>query len=280
MPIAKTKTYRIVVLMFALMIALTLTACGGSKDEDKDDSKTSKKTSEEKPYYYNKDNKERYDAYQKANPDLSWDEVIWHVEANIDKLSYEDTEAISEDEIDSEQLLINKHFVLKEEYKPSNLVEFKGGYYATENTVKAFKKMEKAAAEDGITLDICSAYRTFAYQKGLYERYTAQSGQAEADTYSARPGSSEHHTGRAIDLIELGHELTDYENSESCAWVHKNAYKYGFILRYGKDIQDVTGYMYEAWHITYVGTDAAKTMHDENIEAFEEYWVKYVKYHK
>lgn len=264
-------------VFMAILIAVTFTACNFGISEKADDKGTE---NGKQPYYYNEEHTERYEAYAKANPELSEDEVIWHVEADIDKPVYEDMTVIPDTVLDSEQFLVNKHFVLPEGYEPKELVTLKDGYKATKNTVAAFKEMEKAANADGMELDICSAYRSFERQQKLYSEYVASDGVTNADTYSARPGSSEHHTGRAIDMMGPNGILDDYEDTKSCAWIHENAYKYGFILRYGEEIQDITGYMYESWHITYIGKEASKIMHDEGIKSFEEYWVKYVKYNK
>ena len=98
----------------------------------------------------------------------------------------------------------------------------------------------------------------------------------KVDTYSARPGHSEHQTGRAIDLCGSFGSLNDFINTPEGPWVNENCYKYGFIIRYQQDIIPLTGYKYEPWHITYVGTEVAQTMHDLNIRCLEEYVVKYI----
>ena len=96
------------------------------------------------------------------------------------------------------------------------------------------------------------------------------------DTYSARPGHSEHQTGRAIDLCGSFGSLNDFINTPEGPWVNENCYKYGFIVRYQQDIVSLAGYKYEPWHITYVGTEVAQAMHDLNIRCLEEYVVKYI----
>ena len=100
------------------------------------------------------------------------------------------------------------------------------------------------------------------------------------DTYSSRPGFSEHHTGRAIDVSQVYNKLEAFEGSDEALWLYANAYKYGFIVRYKDDQTDVTGYIFEPWHIVYVGEEISNTMHDEKIETLEEYVVKYVDHHK
>lgn len=282
---ARMSFLLVMVLIFA---GTCFISCGDDKSksaEDKESTKIEKteeeskdKSDKDKPYYYNIENKERYDAYQQKNLEMDFDEVIWRVEADIDKPSYTETTEISREDENKLTTLVNKHFILRSDYEPAQLVELGGGYQVTPETKTAFDKMKADAAAEGLSLMYTSAYRTFAKQESLYSNYVANDGQENADTYSARPGSSEHHTGRAIDLVDETWDLMQFEYSDQCKWVSENCWKYGFILRYGEDIVDVTGYMYESWHITYVGEEAAKTMHEEGIESLEEYWVKYVKY--
>ncbi|MEE1037793.1 MAG: M15 family metallopeptidase [Eubacterium sp.] len=263
-------------LTLCLCITAIVFVAGCTKGEDKKE--VNIKVDSNNPYYYCEENSDRYESYQQKNPDMDFDEVIWRVEADIDKPSYEEMTEVSREEENSLTVLVNKHFVLRSDYEPAQLVELGGGYLVTPETKAAFGAMKEAAQEDGINLMYTSAYRSLDRQEILYNNYVAQDGQENADTYSARPGSSEHHTGRAIDLVDETWDLMQFEYSDQCKWVRDNCWKYGFILRYGEDIVDVTGYMYESWHITYVGKEAAKIMHDEGIEALEEYWVKYVKY--
>lgn len=281
----KRKKRGFLLVMILIVAGVCFVSCGDDESkpsEDKESTKIEKtendKSNKDKPYYYNKENQERYDVYQQNNPGMDYDEVIWRVEADIDKPSYTDTTEISREDENNLTTLVNKHFVLREGYEPVQLVELGGGYLVTPETKAAFDTMKAAAKEDGINLMYTSAYRTFAKQQSLYSNYVANDSQENADTYSARPGSSEHHTGRAIDLVDETWDLMQFEYSDQCKWVRDNCWKYGFILRYGEDIVDITGYMYESWHITYVGEKAAKIMHEEGIKSLEEYWVKYVKY--
>lgn len=241
-------------------------------------------TTEEKMqqlYYYDENRAERYSKYMKEHPELSYDEVVWRVDADIDKEYYDDMVTIDEEDENDLSIIINKHYRLRDNYEPKELVTLIGNYQVTPETYKQFKEMESVANKEGINFYIASAYRSIETQQMLYDAYVAKDGKESAETYSAHPYSSEHHTGRAIDMTDPNIMTREaYANTEAYVWLQKNAYKYGFIFRYGKDIQDVTGYMYEAWHITYVGTETSTTMHDENIESLEEYWVKYVKYSK
>lgn len=124
----------------------------------------------------------------------------------------------------------------------------------------AVKEMFVAAQKDGITLVFGSGYRSAALQRQFYESYKAKDGQQAADTYSARPGYSEHQTGLAFDLTSQGgtcHLQICWEDTPEGKWVAANAYKYGFILRYQKGKEAITGYQYEPWHFRYVGKELA-----------------------
>ena len=119
---------------------------------------------------------------------------------------------------------------------------------------------------------------SYDLQNRLYNGYVKQEhgDTARVDTYSARPGHSEHQTGRAIDLCGSYGSLNDFVNTPEGPWVKENCYRYGFIVRYQEDIVPLTGYKDEPWHITYVGKDVAQTMHEKNINCLEEYVVKYI----
>ena len=116
-------------------------------------------------------------------------------------------------------------------------------------------------------LYISSGFRSYTLQKSLYERYCARDGKAAADRYSARPGNSEHQTGYAIDLNTITYS---FANTTEGKWIAANCYKYGFILRYPKEKEDVTGIVYEPWHWRYVGVEYAKKIKDSGL-CLEEY---------
>ena len=115
----------------------------------------------------------------------------------------------------------------------------------TSETTNAFNNMKNAAKEDGLTISIVSGFRSYNTQVNTYNGWVAKDGKVEADTYSARPGHSEHQTGLAMDLNYIG---TSFENTNEFKWLKENCYKYGFILRYPKGKDNITGYIYEPWH--------------------------------
>ena len=132
---------------------------------------------------------------------------------------------------------------------------------------------------------VTSAYRSYSYQEGIFSSYVAdlvkdgydtESALAEVLRTSARPGYSEHQSGLCVDLIEEGRISLDvsFENCEAFEWLAANCHKYGFILRYPKDKEDITGYSYEPWHYRFVGIDAATVIYEDGI-CLEEYLAKY-----
>ncbi len=226
-------------------------------------------------YYYNKENEKRYEDYKEKNPDISVDDVVWMVNANIDNEFYTNTNKI--EDVDSDLLLVNKYNKLPDNFVPKDLVKLESGYYVTSNTKTAFEKMQDDAREQGYNIGVTSAYRSINSQKYLYNNYLTEDTQEVVDTYSSRPGYSEHHTGEAIDLIGSSASMEEFEKTKESKWVDENAYKYGFVVRYKKGYEKITGYEYEPWHIRYVGVQIATEMKDKNINTLEEYYEKYIK---
>ena len=154
-------------------------------------------------------------------------------------------------------LVVNKTYALPSDYAPG----------VSSEAQAAFDAMQADAAAMGLNIYISSAYRSYDYQAGLYQRYVEKSGQAEADRYSARPGHSEHQTGLAFDLNTISDEIKDTAEGK---WVAENCYEYGFIIRYPEDKESVTGYMYEPWHIRYLGVETATAVYNSGL-CLEEY---------
>ena len=154
-------------------------------------------------------------------------------------------------------LIANKTYALPENYNPG----------VDKTAQAAFNEMQAAAAKDGRQLTICSGFRSYTTQKGLYDRYCARDGKAAADRYSARPGHSEHQTGLAFDINRASSAFT---STPEAKWLSENCWKYGFIIRYPEGKENITGYMYESWHIRYLGKDLAKKVYDSGL-TLEEY---------
>ena len=150
-------------------------------------------------------------------------------------------------------LIANKTYSLPASYAPGDL---------TPECYAAFQRMEAGAAADGISLWIVSGYRSYYTQESIYNRYVAADGRAAADTYSARPGHSEHQSGLAMDLNSLS---GSFAYTPAGRWLANNAHRYGFIIRYGATKQAITGYIYEPWHVRYLGTELAAEVYNSGL---------------
>lgn len=136
--------------------------------------------------------------------------------------------------------------------------------------MSAWRTMQADASSQGLNIYIASAYRSYSYQVNLYNSYVARDGKAAADTYSSRPGNSEHQTGLCFDLNSIDDSFGDTAEGR---WVNDNCYKYGFCIRFPKGKDAYTGYQYESWHLRYVGKDlAAKLYNNGNWISLEEYF--------
>jgi len=184
-------------------------------------------------------------------------------------------------------ILVNKEIALPEDFVPPNLtipnVRFSQEGRAEIKhlqaaAAQALEAMFAAAEEEGIILYAVSGYRSYALQKSVYNRHVQNSGQEYADRISARPGHSEHQTGLAMDITSksVGFGLkTKFGETPEGQWVAENAHRFGFIIRYPKGKEDLTGYNYEPWHLRYVGREAAKTIYENDL-ILEEYLRQYV----
>lgn len=139
----------------------------------------------------------------------------------------------------------------------------------------ALEAMFADAKKDGLNLMISSGYRSYTYQVGLYNGYVKSSGQAAADTYSARPGHSEHQTGLAVDIEPTTKKCevdACFAATPEGVWLAQNAHKYGFLLRYTTEKENVTGYENEPWHYRYVGIDLSEELHTTDTKTLEEFF--------
>lgn len=147
-------------------------------------------------------------------------------------------------------LIANKSYSLPASYNPGGL---------TSEFNNAFNQMKDAASSDGLNIYVVSGFRSYNTQNNLYNNYVNRDGRDAADTYSARPGHSEHQSGLAADINMVD---DSFEYTAEGKWLNDNAYKYGFVLRYPKGKTGETGYIYESWHYRYVGVDLAKKLYN------------------
>ena len=223
--------------------------------------------------YFKMENLDRYISYKNKNKGLSDEQIIKDVNMDLDKKQYEDMhETINLNKIN---ILVNKHNYLKEDYVPENLKNLSSTYALSnmkmvEEAANAFESLSKDASKENYKVIAMSTYRSYEYQVDLYNKYVKSDGKEAADTYSGRPGNSEHQTGLAVDVYNQTETYTNFEKTKEYNWMQENAYKYGFILRFPKDKENETGYEFESWHYRYVGKDIAKYIHKHNI-TLEEY---------
>lgn len=154
-------------------------------------------------------------------------------------------------------LIANKTYALPSIYNPGT----------DDEAYNALDEMQTAAAQEGLILYVLSGFRDYDTQASIYNRYVSNDGKANADRYSARPGHSEHQTGLAFDLNSLEESFADTREGK---WLAANAHKYGFIIRYPKGKEHITGYMYEPWHVRYLGKDIATKVYNSGL-TLEEY---------
>lgn len=231
--------------------------------------------------YYIDDYLVDYLNYYNEN-NYSYREVTERVNTHVNNDYY--THTIPTDETVGKFVLLNKYYYASEDYKADDLIDVDAEYSLYNNSFKlseecynAFLKMYNDAKDLGYGFKINSPYRSYQTQVKIYNRYVATDGVEQADTYSARPGYSEHQTGYAFDIRDFPYTNEDYSKTRSFTWVSENSYKYGFIIRFPKDKEEITGYQYEPWHYRYCGTECATYIHKTNI-TFEEYYEYFIKY--
>ena len=183
------------------------------------------------------------------------------------------------------QKLINKENRLSKTYRPKNLVRIepkvKGSVnpnrkiWVEQKTLECWNALVEDAKKQGLEFYISSCYRSYAYQEKVLKYYIEKEGFEAAIRRVAIPGTSEHQTGLAFDYFFVRGEENHYdmaEDDEEYKWIKNNAHKYGFIIRYPKDKEHITGFNYEPWHLRYVGEIA--TYLYENDLTLEEYTSK------
>lgn len=233
--------------------------------------------------YYLSKNFDKYINYMEENPNFSLTEVVRDINIHLDNDFYEVTYDTNTS-LDT-AMLVNKYYVLDSSYNPDDLVTISqtyswgdaGSQHVREVAYSAFLDMWNAAQEEGYYLMVSSSYRSYEEQEIVYNNYKNASGERYADSIAARPGSSEHQTGLTLDIFSRDNSnRTTFAGSEVANWLAENSYKFGFILRYPEDKEDITGYSYEAWHFRYVGEDIAYYIYEHDI-TFEEYYAYFLE---
>lgn len=215
------------------------------------------------------DRLDRYSAWAAEHPEDAAETVVLQVNMDRDLDFYSQIREIADPS--SLTVLTSKHYILPDGYVPEleALGSRYGGGSMRPEAAAAFRTMADAARTDGVSLRNVSAYRSYATQKTLYNRYLKQYKQATVDTFSARPGHSEHQTGLALD-INVASTSAHFENTPAFAWLKEHCAQYGFILRYDQGQESITGYRFEPWHYRYVGKEIAAAITERGI-TYEEY---------
>ena len=162
-------------------------------------------------------------------------------------------------------MIVNKSYPLDATYKPVDTYKpitsdyLYGGDYLDKTVMENFLKMKEDAKKLGYDFWLSSGYRSYKVQVDLYNNYVNRDGKDAADTYSARPGYSEHQSGLCFDMNGTN---SNFLNTEAGKWTNEHLADYGFILRFPEGKEDETGYEFEAWHYRYVGVDLAKKLYN------------------
>lgn len=183
-------------------------------------------------------------------------------------------------------MLVNKQHPIPDNYTFATAQISSGGKLCDERILSPLKQMVEAAARDGVSLVVCSPYRSNNRQEMLFARkvdYYLEQGYDYMESYTLAsqavtiPGSSEHEIGLALDIITDGYCSLDegFGDTPAGRWLAQNSYKYGFVVRYLKGKEEITGIEYEPWHIRYVGVAAATVMYEDDI-CLEEFWDEYL----
>lgn len=291
---------RLISLIFiVLLLLIGFVACLKLNDKDKDDSKN--KTDDNNSIIgsideFNKGGSDNNDRACEANDDKS--SVGSEDKNNDDKTGSSDPKDEEKPEAvetfldensfvtnsDSIEVVVNKERSLKETYVPEDLVKItdvptllasKEVNQLRKPAAEALTKLVEAAKEEiNIQLYARSGYRSYKTQESTYNGYVKSHGQAEADKFSAKAGQSEHQTGLSMDISSESVNFLleeDFGETVEGKWVAENAHKFGFIIRYPKGKEDITGYQYEPWHIRYLGVDLATKVYESGL-TLEQYF--------
>jgi len=177
--------------------------------------------------------------------------------------------SLPDKDINGTVFLVNRQLEINSEYAPEVR---KTNVYGMSQSMRedaaiALEEMFAAAKEDGVNLAAVSGYRSYSRQKTIYARKKVTAGVSVADSLVALPGSSEHQLGLAMDLSQKGSSQLNakFAGTKAGQWINKNAHRFGFIVRYPEEYEEITGYAYEPWHVRYVGKEHANAILEAGI---------------
>jgi len=256
-------------LFWILFAVLILASCDSEPEEN-----TAEETEELEAPDETEENSEEADGEEETEETSESEETEAHT-----------YEIVTEEEVFDEssiEALVNRQYLLSEDYVPHDLVTVEVPLIFPEHpeinqlrapAAESLKRMFAAAEEEGIILHARSGYRSYGTQKIQYGSFVETHGEEAASRFSAPPGASEHQTGLTMDVTSesVGYELLEsFGETAEGEWIKDNAHVYGFIIRYHEGREDITGYMYEPWHLRYVGKELAHDIHESGL-TYEEY---------
>lgn len=230
-----------------------------------------------KEKYFIYDNLEKYLSYYKENNNLTPAKVVGIVNTKADAGWY--SKVNNTDTSKGKLMLVNKFYSLKEDYVPEDLVDVPGSYAydgikVSKTMYDGLTSMLDAAKNAGYTILVDQGYRSYTEQLSIYNDIKNIGDVEEADKVAARPGHSEYQTGLSVSLGVYGNPEAN-NTSDEYKWLVNNSYRYGFILRFPENSEDITGFKSENWRFRFVGTDASSKIHRESI-TFDEYYEYYL----
>lgn len=282
------KRLALVIVIFAASISLTLYLISILLTPEPKKEKTIKKEPTTDPLasivYYHPELKQRYKKYQTEYPNLSNEEIVTHINMNLDYNFYE--KIIPQKYPTAINTLVNKYYQLDYTFVPSDLVYINNTYTSKKDPAYKYQKQQvsqivyddfialrKKCLEKGISCYVISGYRSTAAQEKSYQHMVEVYNVTEADKTSSRPGHSEHTTGLACDIALDKYSFQDIVNHPNYQWFVSILADYGFIIRYPEGKESLTGYDYEPWHIRYLGKDLAKKVVNSNL-TYDEYYAQ------
>ncbi|MCC5892745.1 M15 family metallopeptidase [Exiguobacterium sp.] len=273
-------------LMVCCALTLTLVGCNTSEQPETEQPVDEPTVSEQEPTTPPEESPTESTEEEQVNEEPAEEPPVETPEEEAPPIELVPTEPIERDgqanlALDT-LVLVNKQIALPSTYKPGDLVTPNIDFVDSATGDRRMLRQEAATAVEalmkdakaaGIDLKGTSAFRSYEYQVQLFNSYVARDGKEQAMKYSAPPGHSEHQTGLAIDIssASVGYQLTQgLEQTKEGKWLADNAHTYGFIVRYQRAYEAETGYMYEPWHLRYIGVEHATNVREMNVP-FEQY---------
>lgn len=279
-------------IIIIVIISVSMKGCSKSKNADKNGKSTTANVEESTPTKENENTSEGADSTNADNSSATMSDIT-STTASSNSSEYPAPEIPSRNVVSKGTtskgfkiqeingatyidgvLIANKTYALPQDFIPTNpdqpVNADRSSTCLDKTLMSAWNTMLKDATAKGLNIYIASGYRSYNYQVNVYNRYVKSDGAAVADTYSSRPGNSEHQTGLCFDLNTI-EDSFQYTNEGK--WVNDNCYKYGFCIRFPKGKDSATGYQYESWHLRYVGVDlATKLYNNGDWLSLEEYF--------